>query len=231
MNQVLQKAINTLLESIEKREAKIGEKRAMLLNKAAQLKQEIEGKTTAILDHELADDQTAADKTREAARKLRLLLAETEDEIQSLESYAGKTDPAMQTGLDKVRNAAQTAFSECRQSEQNARANIQKMENELDQLKNRIQQAKNQLRLIDTYPIVQQVSPMLRKQYPWFDQMGYYEQETIIKRWVAGDDFEALPTTKPESNGPTISYGEGHRYGYGPNDYVKGMNGAPVVIE
>jgi hypothetical protein len=180
--------VNEFLKNVEGREKKITDKITALEDEATELEVRIKNQSEELVELEINDNLTGANKLRKSNQDLRIQLAEINDTIQGYNAQLNK--PADANSLEKIRLAGAKAM----QDRLDLRASLLK---ESDELEKRIKELEvnksNTLREWQHAGYNTEIGTLrsvLRFVHQDTRKLSFTQQEELLTSWIRGHALE-----------------------------------------
>jgi len=184
----LSTVVNEFLNTVKVREQKITDKITALENEANELKLKIKKQSEELVELEIHDNHSGANKLRKSNQELRIQLAEITDTIQGYNAQLDK--PIDANSLEKIRLAGAKAM----QDRLDRRAALHK---ESDELEKRIKELKAKKENAHRewghagYNIeIGTLRSVLRFVHPDTGKLSFTQQEELLTSWIRGHSIE-----------------------------------------
>lgn len=226
--ETLQQEAKAFLEAAEARKDKVGGKIKELSAAASRLQRGIDSKTARIVTFELDGNDKATEQLRAEIREERSRVEEINAEIKEYQKQLKGDPSALRKTAVKIQEAAQQAEERRKEEKRSKHAEVTELERQKEALDQRIKALNHEIIQSSEYYTINTIKSIVGMIDERFKQLDYSKQEACAKQWMNGGSIEAFFEAPLPSKGSAISYGEGHRYGHGPDDYIK-TNNTPIV--
>ncbi|ULO05155.1 hypothetical protein H1230_18775 [Paenibacillus sp. 19GGS1-52] len=215
--------VNEFLEKVSSREAKVEENVNKLKAQAEAINKSVAEQTAAMIECELQDDATGAEKLRKSVRLLSTELIEVQSSIEAYSNQSGvSADYSKQ--IQVIRS---TAVREVQENQKRVQA-IQKEKAAIDLEIKALEGKKEQLD--DESSQLNRSGPevSLIKMLPYIDprtkKLASFEHHSFFQQWINGEDTEHLLAEKPEYRGVKLTQGDIQQSTPKPTVHIKRTN-------
>lgn len=220
--------LQEFIDKVDAREELIQSKIDGFHEQGASINAKIRENSARMIELEMAGDTGAVEKFKKENQKLRLELEEIKDSVAGYANQLGTSRDQYAGDLKKIQLAAKKAEEERLEQERMSMARLDELEAEIDKLKEQMEQTKNELRYGRT--TAEDLKWQFRHIDPRVTKLPDYEQEQVIKSWLAGDSDDVerlLDKSKAPVQSHSVTRVEQHNPAEGTTVY--GSNTSPRI--
>ncbi|WDV94196.1 hypothetical protein [Brevibacillus parabrevis] len=205
-SKTLQQNVNEFLEKVSEREGKIQSKIEELESQLDSLMAKVNEQTSAMVELEIAGDDTGAEKILKSNRQLHLQIDEIKYRHQEYQAQFEKIQQ-YEKSLDKVKAAAIQAKKARSEKMTNLEKQGEELERQIEELKNK----RNQVRLDWKIAYHTNVENSLINLVSYIDgrarTLSHSEKEAMLRTWIDGESIEKYfsKTKAKDYTGPVIT--------------------------
>ncbi|MED1802993.1 hypothetical protein [Brevibacillus porteri] len=205
-NKTLQQHVDEFLEKVSEREGKIQSKIEELESQLESLMAKVNEQTSAMVELEIAGDDTGAAKILKSNRQMQLQIEEIKYRIQEYQAQFGKTQQ-YEKSLDKVKAAAIQA----KKARSEKMTSLEKQKKELEQQMEELNKKRDQATLDWQVAYYTNVEMSLINLASYIDgrarTLSHSEKESLLRTWIDGESIEKYfrKSQEKQYTGPNIT--------------------------
>ncbi|MED4754606.1 hypothetical protein [Brevibacillus choshinensis] len=205
-NKTLQQHVNEFLGKVNEREGKIRSRIEELESERESLMAKVNEQTSAMVELEIAGDDTGAEKILKSNRQLHLQIDEIKFRLQEYQAQF-ENNQQYEKSLDKVKAAAIHA----KKARSEKMTSLEKQREELERQIEELKKKRNQVRLDWQIAYNTDVEMSLINLVSYIDgrarKLSHSEKEAMLRTWIDGESIEKYfsKTKGKEYTGPIIT--------------------------